>query len=102
GRPDHRGRGVRVRRRWGDRTIEVEAYGFDDGEVQRVRALPGVSRVVSEAFGPRLRLTLRVRTGELELPTIQRMLANHGELGVRERRTSLEDIYLDLVEEEPA
>ena len=86
----------------GDRTIEVEAYGFDDGEVQRVRALPGVSRVVSEAFGPRLRLTLRVRTGELELPTIQRMLANHGELGVRERRTSLEDIYLDLVEEEPA
>ncbi|HEV8050230.1 MAG TPA: ABC transporter ATP-binding protein, partial [Thermoplasmata archaeon] len=30
----------------GDRTIEVEAYGFDDGEVSRLRTLPGVSRIV--------------------------------------------------------
>ncbi|MCI4321087.1 MAG: ABC transporter ATP-binding protein [Thermoplasmata archaeon] len=84
----------------GDRTIEVEAYGFDDGEIQRLRALPGVSRVVSEEYGPRLRLTMRVRTNELELATIRTMLANHPELALRERRTSLEDIYLDLVEEE--
>ena len=84
----------------GDRTIEVEAYGFDDGEVQRLRGLPGVSRVVSEEYGPRLRLTMRVRTAELELGTIRTMLANHPELALRERRTSLEDIYLDLVEEE--
>jgi ABC-2 type transport system ATP-binding protein len=84
----------------GDRTIEVEAYGFDDGEIQRLRALPGVSHVVSEEYGPRLRLTMRVRTTELELATVGAMLANHPELALRERRTSLEDIYLDLVEEE--
>jgi ABC-2 type transport system ATP-binding protein len=84
----------------GDRTIEVEAYGFDDGEVSRLRTLPGVSRIVSEEFGPRLRLTMRVGTNELLLDTVRRQLANHAELAVRERRTSLEDIYLDLVEEE--
>ncbi|HXQ93905.1 MAG TPA: ABC transporter ATP-binding protein [Thermoplasmata archaeon] len=84
----------------GDRTIEVEAYGFDDGEIGRLNGLPGVSRVLSEEFGPRLRLTMRVRTNELTLDAVRGLLANHPELAVRERRTSLEDIYLDLVEEE--
>ncbi|MCI4327751.1 MAG: ABC transporter ATP-binding protein [Thermoplasmata archaeon] len=84
----------------GDRTIEVEAYGFDDGEIQRLNRLPGVSRVMSEEFGPRLRLTMRVRTDELSLEQVRAQLVNHPELAVRERRTSLEDVYLDLVEEE--
>jgi ABC-2 type transport system ATP-binding protein len=84
----------------GDRTLEVEGYGFDDAEVGKIRRLPGVSRVVSEEFGPRLRLTLRVRTGELTLEALRVALPGHPELGLRERRTSLEDIYLDLVEEE--
>jgi ABC-2 type transport system ATP-binding protein len=84
----------------GDRTIEVEAYGFDDGELGRLNALPGVSRVMSEEFGPLLRLTMRVRTNELTLEAVRGQLVNHPELAVRERRTSLEDIYLDLVEEE--
>jgi ABC-2 type transport system ATP-binding protein len=84
----------------GDRTIEVEAYGFDDGEIQRLNRLPGVSRVMSEEFGPRLRLTMRVRTDDLALDTVRAQLVNHPELAVRERRTSLEDVYLDLVEEE--
>jgi ABC-2 type transport system ATP-binding protein len=84
----------------GDRTIEVEAYGFDEGEILRLNQLPGVSRVMSEEFGPRLRLTMRVRTNELTLEAVGRQLVNHPELAVRERRTSLEDIYLDLVEEE--
>jgi ABC-2 type transport system ATP-binding protein len=83
----------------GDRTIEVEAYGFDDGEISRLNHLPGVSRVMSEEFGPRLRLTMRVRTNELSLDAVRGQLVNHPELAVRERRTSLEDIYLDLVEE---
>ena len=47
-----------------------------------------------------LRLTLRVRTGEIALEDLRRSLAGHPELFVRERRTSLEDIYLDLVEED--
>ncbi len=83
----------------GDRTIELEGYGFDDAEITRVRALPGVSRVVPEEFGPRLRLTLRVRTTELTAPTVREALPGHPELTVRERQTALEDIYLDLVEE---
>jgi ABC-2 type transport system ATP-binding protein len=83
----------------GDRTIELEGYGFDDAEVSRIRALPGVSRVVQEEFGPRLRLTLRVRTEELTLPVVRQSLPGHPELTVRERLTALEDIYLDLVEE---
>ncbi len=83
----------------GDRTIELEGYGFEDPEVARVRGLPGVSRVVSEEFGPRLRLTLRVRTNELTLPEVREALPGHPELTVRERQTALEDIYLDLVEE---
>ncbi|HZY93123.1 MAG TPA: ABC transporter ATP-binding protein [Thermoplasmata archaeon] len=83
----------------GDRTIELEGYGFEDPEVARVKGLPGVSRVVQEEFGPRLRLTLRVRTNELTLPDLRTNLPGHPELTVRERQTALEDIYLDLVEE---
>jgi ABC-2 type transport system ATP-binding protein len=84
----------------GDRTIEAEAYGFEDAEIASLRRLPGVSRILSEEFGPRLRLTLRVRTTELSLRSLQDQLApGHPELTVRERITSLEDVYLDLVEE---
>jgi ABC-2 type transport system ATP-binding protein len=86
----------------GDRTLEVEGYGFDDAEVARLRVLPGVSRLMSEEFGPRLRYTLRVRSSELTPERIQATLTGHPELTVRERRTGLEDIYLDLVEEEAA
>ena len=84
----------------GDRTLEAEAYGFDDREVDRLRALPGVSKILSEEFGPVSRLTLRLRTGEVTPEQLRTMLPNHSELSVRERRTSLEDVYLDLVEEE--
>jgi ABC-2 type transport system ATP-binding protein len=84
----------------GDRTFEAEAYGFEDREVESLRALPGVSKVVSEEFGPKLRLTLRVRTGELQLDQVRAALPGHPELELKERRTSLEDVYLDLVEEE--
>ncbi len=86
----------------GDRTLEVEGYGFDDAEVEVLRRLPGVSRLKYEEFGPRIRYTLRVRTSELTPPTVQASLPGHRELAIRERRTSLEDIYLDLVEEEAA
>lgn len=44
-------------------------------------------------------MTLRVRTGEIVVDDIRRLLPNHAELSVRERATSLEDVYLDLVEE---
>jgi ABC-2 type transport system ATP-binding protein len=84
----------------GDRTLEAEAYGFEDAEVERLRALPGVSKIVAEAFGPVSRLTLRVSTGQTLPEDVRALLPNHAELTVRERRTSLEDVYLDLVEEE--
>jgi ABC-2 type transport system ATP-binding protein len=85
----------------GDRTFEVEAYGFEDPEIVRLKSLPGVSKIFSEEFGPKLRLTLRVRSAELTPPMVATALAGHTDLSVRERRTSLEDIYLDLVEEVP-
>ena len=84
----------------GDRTIEAEDYGFEDGEVDRLRALAGVSKVVEEEFGPLTRLTLRVQNERPLVEEVQSRLLNHGGLEVRERRTSLEDVYLDLVEEE--
>jgi len=84
----------------GDRTIDVEVYGFDDRELSSLRQLPGVSRVLTEEFGPVSRITLRVRTNEVRLEEVSAALPNHPELSVRERRTSLEDVYLDLVEEE--
>ena len=85
----------------GDRTVEVDGYGFDDGELGRLRALPGVSRVLTEEFGPRLRVTLRLRgDAGIDLEHLPNLLPGHPELEARERRTSLEDIYLDLVEEE--
>ncbi len=84
----------------GDRTIEVEAYGFEDREHAALRALTGVSKVASEEFGPRVRLTLRIRTLETTPAHVAALLPGHPELSVRERRTSLEDVYLDLVEEE--
>jgi len=83
----------------GDRTIEAEGYGFEDAEVAGLNALPGVSRVVSEEYGPLVRLTMRVRTAELSTDDVRRALRGHSELAVRERRTALEDVYLDLVEE---
>ena len=84
----------------GDRTLEAEAYGFDDREVEALRALPGVSKILNEEFGPVSRLTLRLRTAEVTADRVRALLPNHPELSVRERRTSLEDVYLDLVEEE--
>ncbi len=84
----------------GDRTLEAEAYGFDDREVDAVRRLPGVSKVVSEEYGPRTRLTLRLRSLQTSPDDVAAALPGHSELSVRERRTSLEDVYLDLVEEE--
>ena len=84
----------------GDRTLEAEDYGFDDREVESLRKLPGVSKILSEEFGPVSRLTLRLRTGEVTPDQVRAMLPSHPELSVRERRTSLEDVYLDLVEEE--
>ncbi|HTT16061.1 MAG TPA: ABC transporter ATP-binding protein [Thermoplasmata archaeon] len=84
----------------GDRTLEVEAYGFEDRELEVVRALPGVSKIVTEEFGPMTRLTLRVRTNETTVDQVRAVLPGHAELAVRERRTSLEDVYLDLVDEE--
>ena len=84
----------------GDRTMEAEAYGFEDPEIEAIRRLPGVSKVVSEEYGPKTRLTLRLRSGETTPGDITSVLPGHSELSVRERRTSLEDVYLDLVEEE--
>jgi len=84
----------------GDRTLEAEAYGFEDREVDTLRHLPGVSKLVSEEYGPRTRLTLRLRSEETTPADVQAVLPGHSELTVRERRTSLEDVYLDLVEEE--
>jgi ABC-2 type transport system ATP-binding protein len=84
----------------GDRTFEVEAYGFEDSEIAALRALPGISKIATEEFGPRTRLTMRVRTLETSLADVQASLGAHPELGLHERRTSLEDVYLDLVEEE--
>jgi ABC-type multidrug transport system ATPase subunit len=84
----------------GDRTLEAEAYGFEDKELDTLRHLPGVSKVVSEEYGPSMRLTMRVRTLETTPDDVVRALPGHPELSVRERRTSLEDVYLDLVEEE--
>jgi len=83
----------------GDRTLEVEAYGFDDREVESLHRLPGVSKILTEEFGPVSRVTLRLRTAEVGPHEVQAVLANHPEISVRERRTSLEDVYLDLVEE---
>ncbi len=84
----------------GDRTLEAEAYGFEDREVEALRQLPGVSKILTEEFGPVSRLTLRVRTEETQPAHIRALLPSRPELMVRERRTSLEDVYLDLVEEE--
>ncbi|MFG1530595.1 MAG: ABC transporter ATP-binding protein [Thermoplasmata archaeon] len=85
----------------GDTTVEVEAYGFEDSEIERLRQLPGVGRILSEEFGPRLRLTLRSNSSELNAGSVRAALgAAHPDLTVRERRTVLEDVYLDLVEEE--
>ena len=85
----------------GDRTLEAEAYGFEDRELDSLRHLPGVSKILTEEFGPVSRLTIRVRTEETRPDAVRTILApGHPEVSVRERRTSLEDVYLDLVEEE--
>jgi len=87
----------------GDTTVEAEAYFFEDAEIERLRTLPGVGRILSEEFGPRLRLTLRSSSPELTAAPVWAALRSaHPDLMVRERRTVLEDVYLDLVEEEAA
>ncbi|HEV2316673.1 MAG TPA: ABC transporter ATP-binding protein [Thermoplasmata archaeon] len=84
----------------GDRTFELDGHGFEDSDLRKLKGLPGVSRLATEEFGPTLRVTLRVRGDELDPAGITRALGAHADVEVRERRTSLEDIYLDLVEEE--
>ncbi len=84
----------------GDRTIELEGHDFEDAELDRLRRLPGVSRLLTEEFGPLERITLRVRGLEVDLPRVRSSLPGRPQIEIRERRTSLEDIYLDLVEEE--
>jgi ABC-2 type transport system ATP-binding protein len=84
----------------GDRTLEAEAYGFEDRELMTLHHLPGVSKVASEEYGPRMRLTIRLRTLETTPADVFAALPGHPELSVRERQTSLEDVYLDLVEED--
>jgi ABC-2 type transport system ATP-binding protein len=84
----------------GDRTFELDGHGFEDADLARLRGLPGVSRLATEEFGPLLRVTLRVRSSELDQSDITGALKVRSDVEVRERRTSLEDVYLDLVEEE--
>ena len=70
----------------GDRTLEAEAYGFDDRELTTLKALPGVTKILSEEFGPVSRLTVRLRTSEVGPEDVRAVLPNHPELAVRERR----------------
>jgi ABC-2 type transport system ATP-binding protein len=84
----------------GDRTIEVDGHDIEDEDLARLRRLPGVSRLLTEEFGPLLRVTLRIRGSEPTLEEVRRSLPSDANVEARERRTSLEDIYLDLVEEE--
>ena len=84
----------------GDRTIEVDGHDIEDEDLSRLRRLAGVSRVLTEEFGPLLRVTLRIRGAEPSLEEVRRALPAEANVEARERRTSLEDIYLDLVEEE--
>ncbi|MGD0718866.1 MAG: ABC transporter ATP-binding protein [Thermoplasmata archaeon] len=84
----------------GDRTIEAEDYGFDDEELAAVRALAGVSKVVTEEFGARVRLTIRIHAQRPTTEDLRALLSGHATLALRERRTSIEDVYLDLVQEE--
>ena len=86
----------------GDRTFEAEAYGFDDGEVDSLRRLPGVSKVVTEEYRPADATDDAGADARIDLDDVRSRLPGHPELSVRERRTSLEDVYLDLVEEEAA
>ena len=84
----------------GESTVELESHQFDDSELQLLRNLPGVSRLLQESLGTRLRVTLRVRPKEWSSSKLPGALQTHSDLLVRERRTTLEDAYLDLVEEE--
>jgi ABC-2 type transport system ATP-binding protein len=84
----------------GDRTVEVDSHEFEDSDLAHLRRLAGVSRLFTEEFGPMLRVTLRLRGGEADVDAVRSVLQNHPDVEIRERRTSLEDIYLDLVQEE--
>ena len=86
----------------GEGTVELESREFDDVELSRLRSLPGVSRVLQEPLGAHLRVTLRVRPGQWDPDALRGALDPHPDLFVRERRTTLEDAYLDLVEQEVA
>jgi ABC-2 type transport system ATP-binding protein len=86
----------------GEGTVELESREFEDAELARLRSLPGVSRVLQEPLGTHLRVTLRVRPGRWDPAALSSALAPHPDLFVRERRTTLEDAYLDLVEQEGA
>ncbi len=86
----------------GEGTVELESHEFEDAELSRLRSLPGVSRLLQETLGTHLRVTLRVRPGHWDPSLLRGALAPHPDLFLRERRTTLEDAYLDLVEQEAA
>ena len=82
----------------GESTVECDGYGFDSNELEAVRRILGVRRVSTDSVGPRQRLTLRVDGSVFDERGVRAILRSHPELEVRERRTTLEDVYLDVVE----
>jgi ABC-2 type transport system ATP-binding protein len=87
-----------LKARVADRTvIEVETFGVDDATVARLRALPGVASVATEARDQAQLLLIQSGVGAELLQALLRELEGTRVGKVITREPTLEDAYVELV-----
>ena len=82
-----------------DRTmVEVEAIGVDEGLLERIRALPGVSSVVVEEGAGSQTVLVQSSLGVRLIQPLIGLLTGVTVIAVTAREPTLEDAYVALVE----
>jgi len=83
-----------------DRTvIEIETFGVADGDLERIRAVPGVASVGTETHEQKQVLLVQSAAGTELVPALLRALDGTSVGRVITREPTLEDAYVELVRE---
>lgn len=82
----------------GERMVEIECASLDSTQLGLLRELAGTGKIITEDIGQRTRLSFPAK-GSLSVATVRDAVGTGSTTSVVERRTTLEDVYLQLVAE---